>query len=156
MKLSTKLFLLTFLFVALVIVGLYLKNQSKFKIGSSSMTGTVPTTTPIQSDNPMGFPVDPETGTVMLPTGPQFSPSGMPNATAGGRLASISTCDQLQKIIACYLEKAPKLAVGYENFAKGDLYVDDPPAVQTAKCNGTITKLAETTRSESIKAGCIW
>lgn len=155
MKLSTKLFLLTFLFVALVIVGLYLKNQSKFKIGST-LTGTVPTTTPIQSDNPMGFPVDPETGTVLLPTGPQFSPSGMPNATAGGRLASINTCDQLQKIVSCYLEKAPKLAVGYEAFAKGDLYSDAPPAVRTTKCNDTITKLAETTRSESIKAGCIW
>jgi hypothetical protein len=80
----------------------------------------------------------------------------MPNATAGGRLASINTCDQLQKIVSCYLEKAPKLAVGYEAFAKGDLYIDDPPAVRTTKCNDTVTKLAETTRSESIKAGCIW
>ncbi|MEI6326684.1 MAG: hypothetical protein WCO78_01030 [Candidatus Roizmanbacteria bacterium] len=157
MTLSAKLFLITFLFVALVIVGIYLVNQGMFKQGGTPPTvGMIPTTTPIQSDNPMGFPVDPNTGTIILPTEKQFSPYGVSSATGGGRLTSSTTCGQLQNIINCYLQKAPKLAVGYETFAQKDLYVNDPPAVQTAKCDETIRKLAETTRHESINAGCIW
>ncbi len=157
MTLSAKLFLLTFLLVAVVIVGLYVKNQSLFQSGVNTIQNQgMPTTTPVQSDNPMGLPTDPETGTVMLPTGHQFPLFGIANSTAGGRLSSATACGLLQKVLGCYLEKAPELAQGYEQYSKGDLYPDSPPAVQESKCNAILMDLSEKTNKQSLQAGCIW
>lgn len=156
---STKLALIVLSVMGIVIAIVFTSRSllSRIEMEKKAVGEAMrPTTTPLPQENPLHFPVDPKTGTILLPTNSGGMNPFMPNASAAGRIVASSACDQLQKILICYQEKLPKLVSGYESYLQGDLYPNDPPAVRDTKCNTTIGKLAGTTRTAGIQAGCVW